>query len=80
MRRDIQPPQNSGKLINVEDLEIPKGKDVLLVLGSEGEGVSRTISRLADKKIILPPSFETDQNDIYLKEPFGYVRKKQIQY
>ena len=27
----------------------------MLVLGSEGEGVSRTISRMADFKVVIPP-------------------------
>ena len=34
---------------------------MLLVLGSEGEGVSRTISKIADHKVILPPNFDQDQ-------------------
>ncbi len=30
----------------------------MLVLGSEGEGVSRTISRMADFKVVIPPELQ----------------------
>ena len=31
----------------------------MLVLGSEGEGVSRTISSLADHRVMLPPRLDS---------------------
>jgi len=34
---------------------------VILILGSEGEGVSRTISQFADHKVVLPPQNRMEQ-------------------
>jgi tRNA G18 (ribose-2'-O)-methylase SpoU len=39
----------------LNELEIDKKDNLLLVLGSEGEGVSRTIESLASKKLTIPP-------------------------
>ena len=43
---------------------------MILVLGSEGEGVSRTISRMADFKVVIPPDLRMDKLGKY---PFNMV-------
>jgi tRNA G18 (ribose-2'-O)-methylase SpoU len=42
----------------------------MLVLGSEGEGVSRTISRMADYKVVIPPNLQMSQLGKY---PYNMV-------
>lgn len=43
---------------------------MILILGSEGEGVSRTIARMADERVIIPPRGETSKIGIY---PFNMI-------
>jgi len=45
-------------LLALDELKIDKKENVMLVLGSEGEGVSRTIAKLADYKVVIPPNLE----------------------
>jgi len=53
--------QKSGqKLLPLDELKIDKKENIMLVLGSEGEGVSRTIAKLADYKVVIPPKLEMD--------------------
>ncbi len=42
-------------MISIDELELNSDENVILVLGSEGEGVSRTINRLADHRVMIPP-------------------------
>lgn len=49
---DLEDPQ---KLIPLEKLKINPNDNILLVFGSEGEGVSRAISKAADHRIVIPP-------------------------
>ena len=52
----------STKLISLDDLRLERGarENVILVLGSEGEGVSKTISRCADHRVVIPPQLRMD--------------------
>lgn len=47
--------QKEPPLIPLDKLKLSKSENVILVLGSEGEGVSRTIARMADYKVVIPP-------------------------
>lgn len=40
----------------LDELKVDRSSNQMLVLGSEGEGVSRTISRMADYKVVIPPA------------------------
>lgn len=42
----------------------------MLVLGSEGEGVSRTIGRMADYKVVIPPGLQMGNLNKY---PYNMV-------
>lgn len=48
---------SGSSLISLDQLRLDKGpkENVILVLGSEGEGVSRTISRCSDHRVVIPP-------------------------
>ena len=52
---------SSSKLIPLDKLKLSKDENILLVFGSEGEGVSRAISRAADHRIVIPPQLRMDQ-------------------
>jgi len=45
-------------------------ENILLVLGSEGEGVSKTISKFASHKVTIPPGL--DMNNIG-KHPYNMI-------
>jgi len=57
-------------LTSLTDLNIGAKEDILIILGSEGEGVSRTISVLADDRVTLPPRFNMD---LIGKYPFHMI-------
>ena len=42
-------------LTSLKDLNISKEDNILLILGSEGQGVSRTIEKFATHRVIIPP-------------------------
>lgn len=48
---------NSSGLTPLDQLRLPLGSEqnVILVLGAEGEGVSRTIGKSADYRVVIPP-------------------------
>ena len=50
-------------LIPLDQLKLPHGKkeNIILVLGSEGEGVSRAIAKAADHQVVIPPQLRMDQ-------------------
>ena len=50
-------------LTPLDELTIPGGKkqNIILVLGSEGEGVSRAIAKAADHQVVIPPQLRMDQ-------------------
>jgi tRNA G18 (ribose-2'-O)-methylase SpoU len=54
----VEDPQ---KLIPLEKLKLNPNDNILLVFGSEGEGVSRAISKAADHRIVIPPQLRMDQ-------------------
>ena len=43
------------EVVSLDKLVLNKEDNIILVLGSEGEGVSRTINRLADYRVMIPP-------------------------
>ena len=47
-----------------------KDDNVILVLGSEGGGVSRTINKLANHRVMIPPQLSMEQIGKY---PFNMV-------
>jgi tRNA G18 (ribose-2'-O)-methylase SpoU len=50
--------EKEQKLVSLDELKLNPTEDVILILGSEGEGVSRTIARLANHKVIIPPRLQ----------------------
>lgn len=58
MQERMSSDSNLKPLIPLDKLTLPKtvkGNNVILVLGSEGEGVSRTIAKSADYRVVIPP-------------------------
>ena len=53
--------EDPQKLIPLEKLKLNPNDNILLVFGSEGEGVSRAISKAADHRIVIPPQLRMDQ-------------------
>ena len=58
------------KLLALDQLKLNKQDNIMLVLGSEGEGVSRTISRMADFKVVIPPELQMNKLGKY---PYNMV-------
>ena len=55
----VKEESNEGSpIIPLNDLKIHKDDNIILVFGSEGEGVSRTISSLADSRVFIPPKLD----------------------
>ena len=54
--------KNTSGLISLDELRLPRGpkQNTILILGSEGAGVSRTIARSADDRVIIPPQLRMD--------------------
>jgi tRNA G18 (ribose-2'-O)-methylase SpoU len=44
--------------------------NIILVLGSEGDGVSKTISKMADARVIIPPQMSMNHIGKY---PFNMI-------
>ena len=59
---DLKSPEQNS-LMPLDQLRLENGpkENVILVLGSEGEGVSRTIARSADYRVVIPPQLRMDQ-------------------
>ena len=51
-------PYKTQSVISIDELKLKKDDNVILILGSEGSGVSRTISKLADARVMIPPQLE----------------------
>ncbi len=52
---DDQRPYKANQVISIDELKLKRDENIILVLGSEGEGVSRTINRIADYRVMIPP-------------------------
>ena len=54
--------KNTSGLISLDELRLPRGskQNTILILGSEGAGVSRTIAKSADDRVIIPPQLRMD--------------------
>ena len=64
------PQQKEQKLIPLDQLRLKRSDNTMLVLGSEGEGVSRTIGRMADYKVVIPPGLQMGNLNKY---PYNMV-------
>ena len=64
------PQQKEQKLIPLDQLKLKRSDNTMLVLGSEGEGVSRTIGRMADYKVVIPPGLQMGNLNKY---PYNMV-------
>ncbi|CDW89858.1 ribose methyltransferase [Stylonychia lemnae] len=60
----------SDRVISIDELKLKKNENIILVLGSEGDGVSKTLSKLADHRVMIPPQLSVDQIGKY---PFNLV-------
>ena len=67
---DDSKPFKAGSVISIDELKLGREENIILVLGSEGEGVSRSINRLADFRVMIPPQLATEQIGKY---PFNMV-------
>lgn len=67
---EIKENKNTAPLTPINELFINKKENLLLVLGSEGEGVSRTINSLASARVTIPPAFEMTNVGKY---PFNLI-------
>jgi tRNA G18 (ribose-2'-O)-methylase SpoU len=54
----------------VNDLNLSKEENIMVILGSEGEGVSRTISRIANDRVYIPPKLDQSMTGKY---PFNMI-------
>ena len=63
---------SSGKprLMDLKELSLAPDAKVMLVLGSEGAGVSRVVSALATHHVTIPPQLNMDEVGKY---PFNMV-------
>ena len=48
-------PYKTTNVKSIDELKISQDENIILVLGSEGDGVSKTINKLADYRIMIPP-------------------------
>lgn len=60
----------SKPIVPLSSLSFPRNDNVMLVLGSEGEGVSNMISELSTAKVMIPPKLESK---FIGKAPFNMV-------
>ena len=67
---DESKPFKAPNVISIEELKLKTDDNIILVLGSEGEGVSRSINRVADHRVMIPPQLSKDQIGKY---PFNMV-------
>ena len=51
---------NTSGLTPLNKLRVSRDENIILVLGSEGEGVSRFIAQAADTKVVIPPQLRMD--------------------
>jgi tRNA G18 (ribose-2'-O)-methylase SpoU len=63
-------PFKAPQVISIDELRLRTEDNIVLVLGSEGEGVSRSINRLADHRVMIPPQLSKDHIGKY---PFNMV-------
>lgn len=48
-------PYKTTNVKSIDELKIRQDENIILVLGSEGDGVSKTINKLADYRVMIPP-------------------------
>lgn len=66
----VDRPFKAPNVISIDELNLKQEENIILVLGSEGEGVSRSINRLADHRVMIPPQLSKDHIGKY---PFNMV-------
>ena len=67
---DLESNKKIPPIISLNDLQINKKDNLLLVLGSEGEGVSRTIESFASQRLTIPPQLQMSKIG---KHPFNMI-------
>ncbi|TNV73150.1 hypothetical protein FGO68_gene3015 [Halteria grandinella] len=63
-------PFKAPQVIAIDELTLKRDDNIILVLGSEGEGVSRQINKLADHRVMIPPQLSREMIGKY---PFNMV-------
>lgn len=57
---EASPEEDSSQPITaVNDLKIAKDENIIVILGSEGQGVSKTVNLLADHRVFIPPKLDS---------------------
>ena len=67
---DESTPFKANTVISIDELKLKRDDNIILVLGSEGEGVSRSINKLADYRVMIPPQLSKDHIGKY---PFNMI-------
>jgi tRNA G18 (ribose-2'-O)-methylase SpoU len=67
---DESTPFKANTVISIDELKLKRDDNIILVLGSEGEGVSRSINKLADYRVMIPPQLRKDHIGKY---PFNMI-------
>jgi len=67
---DENAPFKASSVISIDELKMKRDENIILVLGSEGEGVSRSINKLADYRVMIPPQLSKDHIGKY---PFNMI-------
>lgn len=67
---DENAPFKASSVISIDELNLKRDENIILVLGSEGEGVSRSINKLADYRVMIPPQLSKDHIGKY---PFNMI-------
>lgn len=57
-------------IVALKDVAVRRDENLLLVLGSEGEGVSKQISELASQRVMIPPCLD---EQLIGKYPFTLI-------
>ena len=67
---DEKTPYKAPNVISIDELNLKAEDNIILVLGSEGEGVSKSINKLADYRVMIPPQLSKDHIGKY---PFNMI-------
>ena len=69
--KDLPAIDTSKSIItSLKDLKISSDENIIVILGSEGKGVSRTISKIADDRVYIPPKLDSQLTGKY---PFNMI-------
>ena len=68
--KDLPQVESTKGILSLKDLDLSRDENIIVVLGSEGKGVSRTISKLADDRVYIPPKLDSSMTGKY---PFNMI-------